>query len=261
MALAFAVLLWPMAALGEVAAGDSAHGRGWKSVGPAPPTVAAPIASLPAFRTIYLNTRGGGLFKSTNGGSSFVGLESSIRGAASLAVDPRDPNVVYVGSFKSIDGGETWDFMGGGGDTASGHGSLESGRPLLASKARSRRPSTAERPGSSAGRRLGAGLPRDRPLRHGRALRRNQGRRRVQVRRRRSELEPDRHRRDRVVAARRPEQRQRRLCRYRRQRRVQEHRRGRSLRAHRFPEERRRLLARQERRQALRGHRCRVASR
>ncbi len=108
----------PLAALAEGAAGEAVRGGGWKSVGPAPPTVAAPIVALPAFRTIYLNTRGGGLFKSTNGGSSFVGLPNSIRGASSLAVDPRDPNVVYVGGFKSIDGGETWNFMEGGGDTA-----------------------------------------------------------------------------------------------------------------------------------------------
>ena len=116
--LAAAGLIWPTAAIAEVEGSGSVHARGWKSVGPAPPTVAAPIAALPAFRTIYVNTRGGGLFKSTNGGSSFVGLENSIRGASSLAVDPRDPNVVYVGGFKSIDGGETWNFMEGGGDTA-----------------------------------------------------------------------------------------------------------------------------------------------
>ena len=118
LALAVAGLCWSMTGMAASAASASARVRGWKSVGPAPPTVAAPIVALPAFRTIYLNTRGGGLFKSTNGGSSFVALENSIRGASSLAVDPRDPNVVYVGGFKSIDGGETWNFMEGGGDTA-----------------------------------------------------------------------------------------------------------------------------------------------
>ncbi len=116
--LAMAGLIWPTAAMAEVDATDSVQAHGFKSVGPAPPTVAAPIVALPAFRTIYVNTRGGGLFKSTNGGSSFVGLENSIRGASSLAVDPRDPNVIYVGGFKSIDGGESWNFMEGGGDIA-----------------------------------------------------------------------------------------------------------------------------------------------
>ena len=33
----------------------------------------------------------------------------------SLAMDPNDPNVVYVGGSKSIDGGVTWNFMEGGG--------------------------------------------------------------------------------------------------------------------------------------------------
>ena len=30
-------------------------------------------------------------------------------------MDPNDPNVVYVGVAKSIDGGETWNFLEGGG--------------------------------------------------------------------------------------------------------------------------------------------------
>lgn len=116
LVLALGASIFPMAALAEVEATAPVAARGWKSVGPAPPSIFAPIVALPAFRTIYINTAGGGLFKSTNGGSSFVGLENSPRGETSLAVDPTDPNVVYVGVFKSIDGGETWNFIEGGGN-------------------------------------------------------------------------------------------------------------------------------------------------
>ncbi len=116
--LAVAGLIGPTAAIAEVEATDSVQARGWKSVGPAPPTVAAPVAADPASRTIYINTLGGGLFRSRNGGSSFVALEGSLRGYSSLALDPRDSNVVYVGFYKSIDGGANWTDMGGGGGRA-----------------------------------------------------------------------------------------------------------------------------------------------
>lgn len=116
LTLTLGALIWPMAAIGEVEASVAAPARGWNSVGPAPPTVLAPISAHLASRTIYINSLGGGLFKSTNGGSSFVALENSPRGASSLAVDPTDPNVVYVGFSKSTDGGANWiDMEGGGG--------------------------------------------------------------------------------------------------------------------------------------------------
>ena len=208
-------LIGSWAALAQVAVGAAVHAKGWKSVGPAPPTVAAPIAALPAFRTIYLNTRGGGLFKSTNGGSSFVGLENSIRGASSLAVDPRDPNVVYVGGSQVDRRRRNLELHGGRRRHRAGHGSLESGRPLWPRRRDSEDRRCRRDLVLGGGGRPGARFPRDQSVRHGRALRRHPGRRRVQVRRRRSQLEPDRHRLDRVVAARRSEQRQHRLCRVR----------------------------------------------
>ena len=115
LTLVLGILIGPPAALAQVGAGVAIRARGWKSVGPAPPSIAAPVAAFPGGRTIYINSLGGGLFRSRNGGSTFVALEGSPRGYSSLAVDPRDPNVVYVGFYKSIDGGETWTEMPGGG--------------------------------------------------------------------------------------------------------------------------------------------------
>ncbi|MBI3914647.1 MAG: DUF1080 domain-containing protein [Chloroflexi bacterium] len=62
-------------------------------------------------------TKGGGVFKSTNGGRSWLpvnqGLEPVRLNMLALAVHPRDPNIVYVGTldggvFKTTDGGGTW---------------------------------------------------------------------------------------------------------------------------------------------------------
>jgi photosystem II stability/assembly factor-like uncharacterized protein len=115
--LLLVLLIGPLAALAQVES-DAAGRGGWKSVGPAPPTIGAPIAAFPSWRRIYINTLGGGLFRSKNGGSTFVALENSPRGESTLAVDPRDPNVVYVGFSKSTDGGATWTGMSGGGSLA-----------------------------------------------------------------------------------------------------------------------------------------------
>ena len=111
LALALGGLIWPAVGIAEVEA------RGWKSVGPAPPAIAAPIAVHLPSRTIYVSSLGGGIFKSTNGGSSFVALDNP-RGYSSLALDPNDPDVVYLGFYKSTDGGATWTEMPGGGQLA-----------------------------------------------------------------------------------------------------------------------------------------------
>ena len=76
-------------------------------------------------RIIYVGTgeqlEGGGVFKSTDGGATWqnAGLRD-VHHISSLIVDPRDPNIVLVGTydfvsageqrgvFKTIDGGRTW---------------------------------------------------------------------------------------------------------------------------------------------------------
>src|SRR5919108_669111 len=71
---------------------------------------------------LYVGTIGEGLFRSTDGGERFVRacdgmfVECHVR---ALAVHPRDPRVLYLGSeqglFRSTDGadgGETWQPLG-----------------------------------------------------------------------------------------------------------------------------------------------------
>lgn len=79
--------------------------------------------------TIYAASRSGGLWKTTNAGTTWTNVTDSV-GAASLgavAVAPTNPNIVWIGEgdqanarssysghgvFKSTDAGATWQFMG-----------------------------------------------------------------------------------------------------------------------------------------------------
>jgi len=74
---------------------------------------------------IYVATATGGIWKSTNGGNSYVPLtdDQPTMSFHSLALDPNNPNIVYAGSgeisgyygigiLKSTNGGQTWDLLG-----------------------------------------------------------------------------------------------------------------------------------------------------
>jgi photosystem II stability/assembly factor-like uncharacterized protein len=100
--------------------GLNAHGRGgWQSVGPAPPAIEATIVSDPASRTIYIGSLGGGVLKSTDGGSTFTVLADGPPGVTAMVMEPNNPEVVYASTggdnFKTIDGGATWYSTGGAG--------------------------------------------------------------------------------------------------------------------------------------------------
>ena len=75
--------------------------------------------------TFYIASAGGGLWKTTNGGTSFTALTDNLTSLAcgAVAVDPVNPSVVYLGTgelnysldsyygdglFKSTDAGATW---------------------------------------------------------------------------------------------------------------------------------------------------------
>jgi photosystem II stability/assembly factor-like uncharacterized protein len=70
---------------------------------------------------IYISSPGGGIWKTTNGGTSWVPLtdnNAAWMDMASVAVDPLNDNIVYAGSMsssqliKSTDGGTTWTSIG-----------------------------------------------------------------------------------------------------------------------------------------------------
>ena len=79
--------------------------------------------------TIYAGTRSGGLWKTTNAGTTWTNISDSVGAAAvgAVAIAPSNPNIVWMGTgdqanarssysgkgvFKSNDAGATWQFMG-----------------------------------------------------------------------------------------------------------------------------------------------------
>lgn len=64
----------------------------------------------------------GVMYQTANGGASWTRLPWAYREIKSIAVDPKDPNIVYAGTswdgtYRSADGGQTWT-MGSGPDGA-----------------------------------------------------------------------------------------------------------------------------------------------
>jgi photosystem II stability/assembly factor-like uncharacterized protein len=78
--------------------------------------------------TFYVGTPGGGIWKTTNGGSSWTPLSDNISqaGVTAIVIHPTNPNTIYIGTgdgyghfdvkgigvLKSIDGGVTWQNTG-----------------------------------------------------------------------------------------------------------------------------------------------------
>ena len=79
--------------------------------------------------TIYAATRSGGLWKTTNAGTTWTPISDSVGAAAvgAVAIAPSNPSIVWMGTgdqanarssysgkgvFKSTDAGATWQFMG-----------------------------------------------------------------------------------------------------------------------------------------------------
>src|SRR5439155_7435258 len=105
----------------------------WRSVGPYIPSgVEAATYELAidtqAPTTMYVGTRGG-VFKTTDGGGRWFGVNTGLPAAAivdALAIDPQHPATLYVGItlpsvfepfgagiFKTDDGGDSWRSMAG----------------------------------------------------------------------------------------------------------------------------------------------------
>jgi photosystem II stability/assembly factor-like uncharacterized protein/surface antigen len=94
----------------KVSTGDNQ----WVSIGPegGPVEVLAIDPQTPSI--LYAGTFGGGIFKSTNGGTNWTAVNTGLTNleVTSLAIDPQTPNTLYAGTgsgiFKSTDGGANW---------------------------------------------------------------------------------------------------------------------------------------------------------
>ena len=103
----------------------------FRNIGPA--AYSGRVTSLavptPYRKTIYVGAAGGGVWKTTNGGTSWrqIGDSLGVQTIGDLAVAPSDTNIVWVGTgernslrsqswgngvHKSTDGGKTWHHMG-----------------------------------------------------------------------------------------------------------------------------------------------------
>src|SRR5262245_11786825 len=105
-------------------------GLRWRSIGPfrgGRVNAVSGVVGQP--ETFYFGSVGGGVWKTTNAGRTWIPIFDSASAASigAIAVAPSDPNVVYVGTgeadmrdsiqfgdgmYKSIDAGKTWKHIG-----------------------------------------------------------------------------------------------------------------------------------------------------
>ena len=127
--LAVSVLAFPLAAQQPDSASLAA--LRWRTIGPANHQGrVVDVAGIPwPSRTFYVASAGGGLWKTTNAGTSFrpVFENEHVSSGGMIAIAPSDTNTVYYGTgepnsrnsmspgngvFKSTDGGKSWQSVG-----------------------------------------------------------------------------------------------------------------------------------------------------
>ena len=111
---------------------DTISGLGARNIGSA--TMSGRIAAIAAVKedgklTVYVGAASGGVWKSSNGGTTFKPIfdKESVQSIGALAVDPQAPKTLWVGTgeawtrnsvsvgngiYKSVDGGNSWTNMG-----------------------------------------------------------------------------------------------------------------------------------------------------
>src|SRR6266540_5140475 len=111
---------------------ETISGLGARNIGSA--AMSGRIAALDAVHesarlTIYVGSASGGVWKSTNGGTTFKPVfdKQPVQSIAAVTIDPKNPKVIWVGTgeswmrnsvsigdgiYRSEDGGENWTNMG-----------------------------------------------------------------------------------------------------------------------------------------------------
>src|SRR2546428_1619618 len=107
------VLVAALLALAVAVPAQAERGK-WTTHGPEGGVIEAVAIDPSNPTTLYCGTKGSGLFKSTNGGASWVPLNSGLTDpiVVAVVVDPSVPTTVYAGTwsgvFKSTNGGASW---------------------------------------------------------------------------------------------------------------------------------------------------------
>ena len=127
----------PGAAAGAVAAREavdrrrSSKGLKYRLVGPSRGGRVTTVTGVPSQpKTFYMGVASGGLFRTTDGGATWVPITDGkvpLGSTGAIAVADSDPNIIYLGTgsdgvrsnvstgrgvYKSTDGGQTWKFAG-----------------------------------------------------------------------------------------------------------------------------------------------------
>ncbi|MDQ3711201.1 MAG: sialidase, partial [Acidobacteriota bacterium] len=111
---------------------DTISGLGARNIGSA--AMSGRIAALDAVQegsrlTLYVGAASGGVWKSTNGGTTFKPVfdKQAVQSIGAVTIDPKNPKTVWVGTgeawtrnsvsvgdgiYKSVDGGDNWTYLG-----------------------------------------------------------------------------------------------------------------------------------------------------
>ena len=115
------LLLLILAGLASRASKVSAGVGVWTTNGPYGGDVRALVVNPADPATLYAGTSGGGVFKSTNRGTTWTAVNTGLTGTdvLSLALDPANPATLYAGTwiagvFKSTNSGGTWTAVNAG---------------------------------------------------------------------------------------------------------------------------------------------------
>ena len=95
-----------------------AENNTWTSLGPEG-TIAALAVDTNNLSTLYAGTKGGTVYKSTDGGKNWTATDLvSSYNVSALVIDPQDSSTIYAGTgrgvFRSRDGGQNWMLVNSG---------------------------------------------------------------------------------------------------------------------------------------------------